>query len=49
MYSLYGGVATPSEAAGVGAALCLIMAVVIYRLIRWSRSGTSCATPCANR
>ena len=32
MYSLYGGVATPSEAAGVGAALCLIMAILIYRL-----------------
>src|SRR5664280_3919404 len=32
MYSLYGGVATPSEAAGVGAALCLILAVLIYRL-----------------
>src|SRR6202140_597095 len=36
MYSLYGGVATPSEAAGVGAALCLIMAVIIYRM--WSPS-----------
>src|SRR6185312_5575543 len=34
MYSLYGGVATPSEAAGVGAALCLILAILIYRL--WS-------------
>src|SRR5512138_3793267 len=34
MYVLYGGVATPSEAAGVGAALCVILAVVIYRL--WS-------------
>ena len=32
MYTLYGGVATPSEAAGVGAALCLILAVIIYRL-----------------
>ena len=32
MYALYGGVATPSEAAGVGAALCLVLAVVIYRL-----------------
>jgi tripartite ATP-independent transporter DctM subunit len=32
MYSLYGGVATPSEAAGVGAALCVIFAVVIYRM-----------------
>ena len=34
MYVLYGGVATPSEAAGVGAALCVICAVVIYRM--WS-------------
>jgi C4-dicarboxylate transporter, DctM subunit len=32
MYTLYGGIATPSEAAGVGAALCVIMAVVIYRM-----------------
>jgi tripartite ATP-independent transporter DctM subunit len=32
MYVLYGGVATPSEAAGVGAALCVVMAVVIYRM-----------------
>ncbi|HEX9211553.1 MAG TPA: TRAP transporter large permease subunit, partial [Bradyrhizobium sp.] len=30
MYVLYGGVATPSEAAGVGAALCVLFAVVIY-------------------
>jgi C4-dicarboxylate transporter, DctM subunit len=34
VYALYGGIATPSEAAGVGAALCLIMVVVIYRV--WS-------------
>ena len=32
IYSLYGGIATPSEAAGVGAALCLAMVVVIYRM-----------------
>ena len=32
MYALYGGIATPSEAAGVGAALCLILAILIYRL-----------------
>src|SRR5215467_8763542 len=32
MYVLYGGVATPSEAAGVGAGLCLVLALVIYRL-----------------
>jgi tripartite ATP-independent transporter DctM subunit len=34
MYTLYGGVATPSEAAGVGAALCFVLAIVIYRM--WS-------------
>jgi len=32
MYVLYGGIATPSEAAGVGAALCLALAIVIYGL-----------------
>ncbi len=34
VYALYGGIATPSEAAGVGAALCLAMVVVIYRVWR---------------
>jgi tripartite ATP-independent transporter DctM subunit len=34
MYTLYGGIATPSEAAGVGAALCVLLAVLIYRM--WS-------------
>ncbi len=34
MYALYGGIATPSEAAGVGAALCVILAVLIYRMWR---------------
>jgi tripartite ATP-independent transporter DctM subunit len=34
MYVLYGGVATPSEAAGVGAALCVVLAILIYRM--WS-------------
>ncbi|MBI4294181.1 MAG: TRAP transporter large permease [Betaproteobacteria bacterium] len=34
MYVLYGGVATPSEAAGVGAALCVASAVLIYRMWR---------------
>ena len=34
MFVLYGGVATPSEAAGVGAALCVVLAVVIYRMWR---------------
>jgi C4-dicarboxylate transporter, DctM subunit len=36
MYVLYGGVATPSEAAGVGAALCVALAVVIYGM--WAPS-----------
>ena len=34
VYALYGGVATPSEAASIGALLCLVMVVVIYRLYR---------------
>ena len=32
LYALYGGVATPSETAAVGAILCLLIAMVIYRL-----------------
>jgi len=32
LYVLYGGVATPSEAAGVGALFCILLVVVIYRL-----------------
>ncbi|HSH50075.1 MAG TPA: TRAP transporter large permease [Halomonas sp.] len=34
LFTLYGGVATPSEAAGVGAFLCLALAIVIYRMWR---------------
>ncbi len=34
IYVLYGGIATPSEAAGVGAALCMVLAVVIYGMWR---------------
>ena len=34
VYALYGGIATPSEAAGVGAMLCLVMVIVIYRMWR---------------
>ncbi len=34
LYVLYGGIATPSEAAGVGAMFCLILVIVIYRLWR---------------
>lgn len=32
VYTMYGGIATPSEASGVGAMLCLLMVVVIYRM-----------------
>jgi C4-dicarboxylate transporter, DctM subunit len=31
IYTLYGGIATPSEAAGVGALACLVLVAVIYR------------------
>ena len=36
LYAMYGGIATPSETAAVGALLCLVIAMVIYRL--WSPS-----------
>src|SRR3546814_614250 len=38
LYVLYGGVATPSEAAGVGALLCVLVVIVVYGLIlrNWS-------------
>ncbi|HEU0222071.1 MAG TPA: TRAP transporter large permease [Paracoccaceae bacterium] len=32
LYALYGGAATPSETAAVGAILCIVVAVLIYRL-----------------
>ena len=32
LYAMYGGIATPSETAAVGALLCLVIAVAIYRL-----------------
>ncbi len=32
LFVLYGGVATPSEAAGAGALFCLVLVVVIYRM-----------------
>ena len=32
LFVLYGGVATPSEAAGVGALFCLVLVVVVYRM-----------------
>ncbi|PCH81355.1 MAG: C4-dicarboxylate ABC transporter [Hyphomicrobiales bacterium] len=32
LYAMYGGVATPSETAAVGALLCLMIAVVMYKM-----------------
>ncbi|MEE3043713.1 MAG: TRAP transporter large permease [Pseudomonadota bacterium] len=32
LFALYGGVATPSETAGVGALFCLITAMIIYKM-----------------
>ena len=32
LFALYGGVATPSETAAVGALLCIVIAVLIYRM-----------------
>ncbi|MZR31748.1 TRAP transporter large permease [Sneathiella litorea] len=34
LFVLYGGVATPSEAAGVGAFFCLFLVAVIYKIIQ---------------
>ena len=38
LYVLYGGIATPSEAAGVGALFCILLVVVVYGLFmrNWS-------------
>ncbi|MDX6749548.1 TRAP transporter large permease [Geminicoccaceae bacterium 1502E] len=35
VWALYGGVATPSEAAGVGAMLCLLLVALVYQVWRW--------------
>jgi len=32
LYALYGGIATPSEAAGVGAFICIVLVVLIYKM-----------------
>ena len=32
LFALYGGIATPSETAAVGALLCMIVAILIYRM-----------------
>jgi len=34
LWVLYGGVATPSEAAGVGALFCIVLVAIIYRMRR---------------
>jgi tripartite ATP-independent transporter DctM subunit len=34
LFALYGGIATPSETAALGAVACLLTAIVIYRLIQ---------------
>jgi C4-dicarboxylate transporter, DctM subunit len=36
LYVLYGGLATPSEAAGAGALLTLLVVIITYRLFRFS-------------
>lgn len=37
LYAMYGGIATPSETAAVGALLCVVIAMLIYKL--WSPAG----------
>jgi C4-dicarboxylate transporter DctM subunit len=32
LYAMYGGIATPSETAAVGALLCVVVAIAVYRL-----------------
>jgi C4-dicarboxylate transporter DctM subunit len=32
LYTMYGGIATPSETAALGAIMCLVVAMIIYRL-----------------
>ena len=41
LYAMYGGIATPSETAAVGALLTLVIAVVIYSM--WSEAAPCCA------
>ncbi len=44
LWVLYGGVATPSEAAGVGAAGCVLLAILIYRIWQPSKLWTMLST-----
>jgi tripartite ATP-independent transporter DctM subunit len=34
LYALYGGIATPSETAAVGALLCIIVVMIIYKMVQ---------------
>jgi tripartite ATP-independent transporter DctM subunit len=34
LYAMYGGISTPSETAAVGALLCLLIAIIIYKLTK---------------
>ena len=34
LYALYGGISTPSETAAVGALLCIVVAVIVYKLYK---------------
>ena len=43
LYVLYGGIATPSEAAGVGALFCLVLVAVVYGV--FSNAGSSRQMP----
>jgi C4-dicarboxylate transporter DctM subunit len=44
LYAMYGGIATPSETAAVGALMCLVIAMVIYKLWNPKIFGLCCAT-----
>jgi C4-dicarboxylate transporter, DctM subunit len=33
LYALYGGIATPSETAAVGALMCIVVAMIVYRMV----------------
>ena len=49
LYVLYGGVATPSEAAAVGALLCLVLVMAVYGCGAGRISGGSSGMPRASR
>ena len=49
MVALYGGYATPSETAGLGAMLALVLIAIIYGVWRRATSSRSCLRRCGNR